>query len=517
MLNRTIYFHFKFSFLFFVMALFFGFFYSLNLLGYGSELLNPTYALSLHISLMLYGFPSLMLSMLPFALFNKDKLEDEKGAYYLNLYFIVWYIFLIFMIMSLLFGNQRGLVFYDYPYELNFLLAFSGLFFLLSILRYISHYKVKPLWVKVSLATVILAPFLLVLLMNPEYGQVENMAMGPHGDNTLGMSFALLVFYYLVIKLHSKIEFRSRFNWLWIVPMVAYVISVFYRMFIGSLSYEEEWFLQWLTFLYIPTLYFWFKDAKLNIKENMFLYISILSFLFVDIEGNILFIPEIRELFHRNDLVVGHAHIAVGISMLFLSFSVVKSYFNINNKMILLWASMLILMAGALSLSGFAQAGFIPLETSNMWILRSFYGFLLLCLVLFFYLFNFKLKTFSKLEFYHLSGFMTDGLGAIFLLLFAPFVYKILGIEYSIGYQSVVYGFMLAIGIMHFLGYINKEWATPMAIATAISRIIVSAIFFALYKVGTLDWIALGVSIYDLIYAFIYILFLYNREKNEIS
>ena len=309
MLKETIEFHFKFSFIFLIMGAFFGFFYSLNLLGYASDLLNPLYAQSLHISLMLYGFPSLMLSMLPFALFDKDRLEDAKGLRYLNLYFIVWYIFLIFMIISLLFGNQRGLVFYDYPYALNFLLAFSGLFFLLSILRYIRHYKVKPLWVKVSLAAVIAAPFLLVLLMNPDYGQVENMKLGPHGDNTLGMSFALLVLYYLIIKLHAKEAFKPRFPWMWIVPLAFYLLSVLYRIVIGSLSYNQEWFLQWLTLFYVPLLYFWFKDAKLNVKENMFLYISILAFLFVDIEGNILFIPELREMFHRNDLVVGHAHI----------------------------------------------------------------------------------------------------------------------------------------------------------------------------------------------------------------
>jgi len=517
MLATTIRFHFRFSFIFFVMALFFGFFYSLNLLGYGVELLNPSYALSLHISLMLYGFPSLMLSMLPFALFDKDGLKDEKGLHYLNLYFVIWYIFLIFMIMSLLFGNQRGLVFYDYPYELNFLLAFSGLFFLLSILRYIRHYKVKPLWVKVSLATVIVAPFLLVLLMNPEYGQVENMAMGPHGDNTLGMSFALLVLYYLVIKLHAKGEFKPRFHWLWITPMAFYVGSVIYRIVVGELSYEQEWFLQWLTLLYVPTLYFWFRDAGLSIKENMFLSISILAFLFVDIEGNILFIPEIRHLFHRNDLVVGHAHIAVGISMLFLSFSVVKNYFSINNKMIILWASMLTLMAGVLSISGFEQAGFLPMETKTMWILRSLYGFLLLSLVVAFYASHLKMRAFSKLELYHLGGFMADGLGAVFLLLFAAPAYTLLGAEYSVGYQSVIYGFMFAVGVMHLLGYLNKSWEIPMAVATSISRVMVAAIFFALYKAEVLDWIALGVSGYDLAYALIYILFLQQRRKDAIS
>ncbi|MGC6733079.1 hypothetical protein ACP0F4_25810, partial [Escherichia coli] len=43
-----------------------------------------------------------------------------------------------------------------------------------------------------------------------------------------------------------------------------------------------------------------------------------LAFLFVDIEGNILFIPEIRWLFHRNDLIVAHAHVAMGIGVFFM-------------------------------------------------------------------------------------------------------------------------------------------------------------------------------------------------------
>jgi len=509
MLNQIITFHFKFSFIFLVMALFFGFYYSLNLLGYGSGFFNPTYALSLHISLMLYGFPSLMLSMLPFALFEKDGLEDAKGVHYLKLYFIVWYIFLVFMIVSLMLGNQRGLVFYDYPYALNFLLAFSGLFYLLSILRYIKHYSIKPLWVKVSLASVIVSPFLLILLMNPKYGQVEQMMMGPHGDNTLGMSFSLLVLYYLVIKLHAKADFKARFHWLWIVPLVLYVASVLYRIIIGKLTYNQEWFFQWLTFLYLPVLYYWFKDAQLKVKENIFLFISILAFVFVDVEGNILFIPHLRAIFHRDDLVVGHAHIAVGLSMLFLSFAVVKRYFTIANIQIILWASFLTLMAIVLSISGLGQAGFIPILTEKMWVLRSFFGFLFFIAILKFYSQYIQIKRVSKLDLYHLVGFVSDGLGAFILLLFGSSIYAILGASYHIGYQSVVYGFMFAVGLMHLLGFMIKKWQVPMAWATVLSRIMAAALFFALYTNGTLDFIALGVSLYDLFYALVFILVLY--------
>ena len=124
------------------------------------------------------------------------------------------------MILSILAGNVRGLPFYDFPYELNALLALAGFFYIIAILKTIKAYEVKPLWVKVSLVLVIISPFALLLLMNPDYGQVEKMLMGPHGDNTLGMSFALMAIYYLAIKLASyKITFQTRWHILWQIPL----------------------------------------------------------------------------------------------------------------------------------------------------------------------------------------------------------------------------------------------------------------------------------------------------------
>jgi hypothetical protein len=427
MLKNTIAFHFKLSFVFLLLALFFSLLYSIQLLGYGSDMFPPANTRSLHISLMLYGFAPLMLSLLPFTLFDKDHLVDKKGIHYLNLYFIFWYIFLIFMLSSLI----------------------------------------------------------------------------------LGMSFAFIVLYYLIIKLHSNINFKPRFSLLWITPLLFYILSVLYRMTIGELTYNQEWFLQWLTLLYIPTLYFWFKDAKLTIKDNVFLFISLVAFVVVDIEGNILFIPEIRHLFHRNDLVVGHAHIAVGISMLFLSFTVVKNYFTITNKMIVLWALMLTFMALVLSLSGLYQANFITIPTHIMWIARTLFGAILFLFVLRFYLLQFPLKKYSTLEYYHIIGFLSDGLGGVLLLFFAQPLYHLLGFQFSVGYQTVVFGFMLSIGIMHFMGFFNKTWQIPMAVATAFTRVVVSSLFFALYLSHHLDLVALGVSGYDLFYALIYVVFLH--------
>ena len=293
------------SYVFLIFGALFGLVYSLQMVGLFQELIRPDIARSLHISLMLYGFAPLMLSLLPFVLFEKEGLDLSGGLPWLKRYFAVWFVFLVFMMLSLFAGVSRGLPFYDFPYELNGLLAFSGLFYLVAILKIIKGYAVKPLWVKVSLAVVTVAPFALLLLMNPDYGQVEQMHLGPHGDNTLGMSFAMLVIYYLAIKLHAKEGFAPRRHLLWMIPLGFYALSVLYRSFVGSLSYEAEWFLQYLTLLFLPMLYTWWKDAGLSIRENLALFISIAAFVFADVEGNILFIPELRHLFHRNDLVVG--------------------------------------------------------------------------------------------------------------------------------------------------------------------------------------------------------------------
>ena len=92
------------------------------------------------------------------------------------------------MIFSLLLGKNRGLAFYDFAYELNFLLAFAGLFYILALYKFIKLYKIVPLWIKVCLQIVVIAPIALLILMNPTIGQVESTVSGPHGDNTLGMS-----------------------------------------------------------------------------------------------------------------------------------------------------------------------------------------------------------------------------------------------------------------------------------------------------------------------------------------
>ena len=128
MLKKALLPHIYFSYFFLLLAAFFGLLYALNLVGIGTDLIRPDLVRSLHISLMLYGFVPLMMTLLPFALFDKEGIMTKEGIWYLERFLYLWYIFLVFMILSTLLGNVRGLPFYDFPYELNAILALAGFF-----------------------------------------------------------------------------------------------------------------------------------------------------------------------------------------------------------------------------------------------------------------------------------------------------------------------------------------------------------------------------------------------------
>ncbi len=514
--------HISISYVFLILAALFGLVYAFQLIDIGTGLMRPDIARSLHISLMLYGFMPLMLSVLPFALFDKENILKDEALGYLEKYFMLWYVFLVFMIISLLAGNTRALPFYDFPYALNGILAFAGVFYIIALFKSIQHYAVKPLWVKVSLVLVTISPFMLLLLMNPEYGQVEQMHYGPHGDNTLGMSFALMAIYYLAIKLSSpKVSFETRWHILWIIPLGFYLLSVLYRSFIGPISYEAEWFLQYLTLLYIPTLYRWWKDAGLNIKTHMTLFISIVAFILIDVEGNILFIPELRAIFHRNDLVVGHSHIAVGIGLLFLAFAIVESYFKLSLIKRYGLVLTLGLMSLVLSISGFSQAGYIETDIMSMWQWRTFFGLLFFIIVVLSsgYIQSKDLRQLTPLKLYHLVAFSSDGLGGLMLIFFGEALFSLIGQAFVGSYQYIVFGFVAGVGISHLIGYLFAAYAHSMGLATSVIRIITAAGFFALYQAGTLGWIALVISAFDLAFALVYLLYLQkdNHEKTRVA
>lgn len=507
--------NFKISLAFFALGLFFGIIYSINLLGFSinSETLNPANMRSIHISLMLYGFVPLMLSYLPFLLINKEVGLDKEGLRYLNLYTIIWFIFLIFMVVSLLLGKNRGLAFYDFAYELNFLLAIAGIFYIIALYKFIRLYKKSlPLWIKVCLRVVIIAPITLLILMNPIIGQVESTVTGPHGDNTLGMSLALIPIYYLIIKLLNIGEFKARWNILWIIPTVFYFGTVLYRIFFEPLTYNQEWVAQYLTLLYVPLLYKWFKDSNIEPHAKKALLISILAFLFVDIEGNILFIPEIRWVFHRNDLIIAHAHVAMGISVFFMVIAMFINSIKELQKSIYLNSYLFALLGvfTVLSISGFVQAGFLNISSEVLWIVRTAFGFFALTFIFAFIKIK---KDYSKLELYNIAGILSDGLGGVFLILLASFIYPLIGFTFSGVYEYVVFTFVSMTGIIHYMALKNPSSQIVLMNLSVIIRVFASSVFFALYANGKLGFEALAICLFDLSFVFVYLIFFYEKEK----
>lgn len=482
MLNKFIDDELPLALLWLIFGLFAGLVYALEILGLDGSmsLLSPERARSLHISQMLYGFFPLMLSMLPFALFQKEGVLSQNAIRHLRRYFVVWNLFLLFMSMALLFGNIRGLPFYDFPYQLNFLLAFSGVFYLFALLDALRRYAKRPLWVNVSLAAVIAAPIALIVLMNPQYGQVEKTLIGPHGDNTLGMSFTLIPIYYLLIKLVATDEFKPRWHGLWIVPLVGYILSLVIRNFFHTLSYNEEWFFQYLTLLYVPLLWIWLRDAGVSFKTNPYLILSIGAFIFVDIEGNFLFIPDIRALIHRNDLVVGHAHIAMGLGV-------------------------------ALSIAGILEASGMNGSIEVFLWIRALVGVMIVGVVLRIIFDRLKVRIDSALKLYHLSGFLSDAGGGVVLILGGSALFSWLGFHFSGTYEYIVFAFMIGTGLAHWYGL---QSATPYRFAelSASIRAVCASVFAALYMAGTLDGIALLVAVYDSLFALLYWLWLRGKE-----
>lgn len=508
--------NFKISIAFFALGLFFGIVYSINLLGFSlnSETLNPVNMRAIHISLMLYGFIPLMLSYLPFLLINKEVGFDKEGLRYLNLYTIFWYIFLVFMVVSLLLGKNRGLAFYDFAYELNFLLAIAGIFYILALYKFIKLYKTLPLWIKVCLSVVTIAPITLLILMNPIIGQVESTVTGPHGDNTLGMSLALLPIYYLIIKLLNDGEFKARWNILWIIPTLFYFGTVLYRIFFEPLTYNQEWVAQYLTLLYVPLLYRWFKDSNIQSHAKKALLISILAFLFVDIEGNIIFIPEIRWLFHRNDLVVAHAHVAMGISVFFMVVSMFINSIKELQKSIYLNSYLFALLGIfiVLSISGFTEAGFLNIPTQNLWVLRTIFGCFTFIFISAFIQLGIKTKTYSKIELYNIAGILSDGVGGVFLILLASFIYPLIGFSFSGVYEYVVFAFVSMTGIIHYMALKNPSSQVVLMNLTVIIRVFASSVFFALFASGKLGYEALAICLFDLSFVFVYLIYFYQKE-----
>ncbi len=484
-----------------------GLIYAAQLVGFtlfDETLLQPVKTRSLHITLMLYGPVMLALSLLPFALFSKDGLNLDVAVTPLKNYFLLWHLFLFMMVVSILLGIQRGLPFYDFAYELNFILAASGIFYIIAIFKTIKQYEHPPLWVKVSKALLFAAPVALIVLMNPNYGQVEKTLSGPHGDNTLGMSYTLIPLFYLLIKLEAKEKFKAAWHLFWIAPLIAYALSVGIRIFRGELSYNEEWVFQWMTFAYAPLLIKWCRDAKLTYNGNTYLVVSIWAFLFVMIQGNILFIPEIRWFFHRNDLIIAHAHVAIGLGIFFMSLSVLEYFYKLPKMFAQFWLYIILLIFVPLTVAGFVEAGMLDLNVLALWWIRLIAGAISVAVLAYLLLQPLKYVKPSALQLYNLIGFASDGLGAVFLLLFGSAVYTLMGFTFAPHYY-LVFGFMGFVGILHLLA-LYKE-AHLLAYATSLARLITGSIFLSLFYAGSIDSLGVIVGLYDLSYALLYLLF----------
>ncbi len=516
-LSKFLDFHFPLSIAILALSVAVGFVASLELLGYqpDSAILSLTRLRAVHISLMLYGAIPLLLSYLPFLLIEKETGElPPKILHSLGLYALSWYLFLILMVLTLLLGDRRGLPFYDFDYRLNFLLALAGVFYIAALFKAVQRYERLPLWVRVSLAVTLLAPAALLLLMNPVNGPVTQTLQGPHGDNTLGMSFALLPIYYLAFKLLSRTPFRARWAIFWIVPLAGYLLTLLWRFFVGPLSYGGEWAAQWLTLLYIPLLWRWWRDAELSRAARWILGISVVAFLFVDLEGNILFIPELRWAFHRNDLVVGHAHLAMGLGVGFLALSLYAERIRRGAGMLFvrLFAGSLTAMALVLSLAGITEAGLNLGDPYLYWQLRSLFGALALSAFLL-WLPRRLPRDLSASLLYNLAGFLGDGLGALGLIFAGQWLYGRLGWPFDLSAHWVIFAFMAGTASVHFLALRFGGSRDVLTRATASIRLFVGAAFLALALAGVLGIEGWILGLYDLGFAYLYFLFLRNDKS----
>ena len=249
------------------------------------------------------------------------------------------------------------------------------------------------------------------------------------------------------------------------------------RNFFHNLSYNEEWFFQYLTFLYLPLLWVWLRDAGVDFKTNPYLILSIAAFVFVDVEGNILFIPELRALIHRNDLVVGHAHIAMGIGVAFMALSIAHHLLPaiFRRSYATAWTVLISLMALVLSIAGLVEAGLIGGAIEPFLMIRAGLGLMVLFLVVKIGYDRLIIPISTSLQIYHLIGFLGDAFGGLALLIAGGWLFGLLGFAFSGTYEYVVFAFVIGTGMIHWFGLHGDE--ERMASLSATIRLLVSSTF----------------------------------------
>lgn len=157
-----------------------------------------------------------------------------------------------------------------------------------------------------------------------------------------------------------------------------------------------------------------------------------------------------------------------------------------------------------LSLAGFDEAAIFAVDVVSMWQIRLIAGIVAVFGLGYFIVKKMKIAKLSRLQLYHLNGFLSDGLGALILFLSAPLLFEFLGFSFT-PYYYLVFGFMGFIGILHLIG-VAKE-AHFLAYLTSIARLITGSVFLSLFYLGTIDALGLLVGLYDISYALLYLVF----------
>ena len=216
-------------------------------------------------------------------------------------------------------------------------------------------------------------------------------------------------------------------------------------------------------------------------------------------------------MFHRNDLIVAHAHMAMGIGVFFMVIAMFSKYIKDINKSIFYYTYLTGVLGIfiVLSISGFSQANIIDLDIFNLWVLRTIFGILTIFSLLTFITYTKKLST---LKIYNLIGVLNDGLGGVFLILLASYLYPLVGFEFSGKYEYIVFAFVSMTGIIHLMALKYNEHSIILTKLTVIIRIFISALFYAIYSANILGVEALIISSFDIIFASIYLI--YIKKEN---
>jgi len=163
----------------------------------------------------------------------------------------------------------------------------------------------------------------------------------------------------------------------------------------------------------------------------------------------------------------------------------------------------------SLSISGFAQAQFLDLGITSLWLIRTLSGIVTLSSLIFFVRFKY---TFTALQKYNFIGILTDGFGGIGLIFIASYLYPLVGFEFSGKYEYIVFAFVSMTGFIHFMALRYKKHEIILTKLTVFIRICIGSIFFTLFTNSSLGLESLAICIFDLSFVFIYLLFFYKKE-----